>query len=535
MIRGLVEKELRQHAVALCFLFLGMAGGDFLLAASHRLSTVSGTPLEGFAVAVSILAPLICFLLAQILIVGEYRHKTQLFLEGLPLARWRMLTVKYALGLSVVLISVTAALGIALAVNAGRGAITARFLLILISRAFIWSWFAYAVFFLHGFFGRYRMFVAMCVFIVIMLLIERGVTVSRFCALELVDNSFAFEDRAFPTAALWQTAALAAGATALGFWLALLRDATVASLLAERMSAREKFTLSFICVGCAMGASYLHDKNDNGEPVALAGSFEIDRGPIHVAATPAVDAPSSAELAASRKIATDVAEDLAAAADYLSCSAMPPIFIVHRRDFKGDHFENGDLKSGQGLMVRANLTAPDFHEPLLQRWLLREIFLVKSKGRADLEKNAWVLDGFPLWWSEHQGAHASLATPSPELEQARSAMPQGFSTETLGAWYRVRKSAGAENAQALAWTGLSTLAATHGGEACRQFLASMLSRDFTKDARGWLRDVWNPPAHRFHTATGVDLVTFVGEWRAALTAPSPIVGPVAPSAIPPTP
>ncbi|HEY2342314.1 MAG TPA: hypothetical protein VGH90_04750, partial [Chthoniobacteraceae bacterium] len=117
MIRGLLEKELRQHSITLGFLFLAITGGALLMAVSRRLNVVAGTTLEAFHILLALFAPLACFILAQILVAGEFRHKTQIFLEGLPLPRWRMLAVKYGLGLGLMLLSTGSAFGIAIAVK----------------------------------------------------------------------------------------------------------------------------------------------------------------------------------------------------------------------------------------------------------------------------------------------------------------------------------------------------------------------------------------------------------------------------------
>ncbi|HEY2343204.1 MAG TPA: hypothetical protein VGH90_09260, partial [Chthoniobacteraceae bacterium] len=147
---------------------------------------------------------------------------------------------------------------------------------------------------------------------------------------------------------------------------------------------------------------------------------------------------------------------------------------------------------------------------------LWHLFYVKSHGRANLEKNAWALDGFPLWWAQLNGEQPPPSEQPPELALARAAMPADFSADSVRDWYRSRQRFGDDKVRALAWTGLAALAETHGREACQKFLASMLEPSFSKDARGWLHDALNPMPHRFRVAAGLDLASFVPEWRAAV-------------------
>ena len=320
MIRGLLEKELRQHGTSLFFLLGLLVSGVFILGANQRLAAFAGTPLESLRLVVTLLSPLACFFLSQILIAGEFRNRTQLFLEGLPLPRWWMMAVKYALGLFVVMLAVALALTAALAKSARTDALTWEFTGIIASRAFAWTLLAYSVFFALAFLGRYRIAVGVLVVLGLVEFAELGVPVSRFCAFQLIDSRFAYERVIFPGTDVFQTVAIAVALTGLGFWLGLMRDSTVASLLAERMSAREKVVLSFLCIAAAMGLTYVSGQRRNGAPVSLPGAYEVDRGPVHVAAAPAVDAPSTAENAAAKRIATQVADELAAVAAYLGCS-----------------------------------------------------------------------------------------------------------------------------------------------------------------------------------------------------------------------
>jgi len=516
MIRGLIEKELRQHGMSLGFLLAIYVAGLALLTGNHNLSRLTGTPLESLHLLLLLLVPLSGLFLGQVLVASEFRHKTQLFLEGLPLPRWWMLTVKFALGLLVLLIGITASFGLLWKQSRGVDALNLHFTTILALKAVLWTCFAYSCTFAHGFLGRYRVIVGILIVAGLASLNEHGVPIGEFPPFHLVDQRFAYERIVLPTEDLLLTAGACVVFVAIAFSLGLMRDATIASMLAERMSSREKLVLTFLGIAAIMSFSYLSEQRIASTPVIVPGSFDVERGPARVSVSAAVDAPLSGEITTSKRIANHIADDLAAMATYLGCTTLPPVFIVHRRDFTGDQMENGNLTRKQGLMVKTNLMARDFHEEALRDWLVREILLLKSSQRADLEKNAWVLDGFPLWWRQVQGGQPAPSQHPPELSPARTAMPADFSSSTVERWLLLRKNAGQKAASDLAWTGLAILAEKHGADACRRFLSAMLSRDVPEDARGWLRDELNSMPRRFEKATSTKLDVFAHEWKSTL-------------------
>ncbi|HEX4086430.1 MAG TPA: hypothetical protein VHY22_16055, partial [Chthoniobacteraceae bacterium] len=102
MIRSLVEKELRQNGIIMSFLLASFAGALWLLLRNDAIMR-AGSALDALRVLLMLLTPLSAVFLAQVLVASEFRNRTQLFLEGLPLPRWKMLAVKYALGLAMLL------------------------------------------------------------------------------------------------------------------------------------------------------------------------------------------------------------------------------------------------------------------------------------------------------------------------------------------------------------------------------------------------------------------------------------------------
>ena len=523
MIRGLLEKELRQHGFTLAFLGVLLLGGLMLIGGHGLLRRVGGGGFFAVQLLHYTFVPLACLVLGQVLIATEFRQKTQLFLEGLPLPRWRMLLVKFLLGLCTVVASVGLALSFAWWDGRHSEAMTSRFALLLGVKSLGWVWFLYTLCFAHSFLGRYRVIFGVALFLTYAFASEAGLAIWEFGPFALVDARFPYERLVWPTTALTVTAALGAGLTLLGFALGLMRDATVATLLAEKMSTREKVFMTFLTLVGAMLGTYWSERTEAVAPVQMPGAIETQRGVVHVQASAAVDAPQKAELAAVDLTSRQLAEALGPLAEYLHCPSFPPVFIVHRRDLSAQELVNGDLKPRQGVLVRANLTAEGFDRSLLESWLVRETLLAQSSGLAGRERNAWVLDGFAWWWTHSK--HGTVdALDSSAREAARAVLPATFSAQDLRSWLSLRQKLGEDKARRLAGSGLAVLARERGAESTRAFLSAMLGRPLPANARGWWRDIVSPAPRRLRTHTGWDEAELVREWRAVLVqgaSPSP--------------
>jgi hypothetical protein len=250
----------------------------------------------------------------------------------------------------------------------------------------------------------------------------------------------------------------------------------------------------------------------------MPGAVEARHGIVQVMASAAVDAPSRSETAALQRTATDVANELGALADYLGCDSFPAVFIVHRRDLAGDDLVDGDLKPDQGVLVRANLTSPNFKMDALYRALLWATLNAHTHHIADRERNLWILDGLDWWWPRSKHGQQTAWDEALHTKRTRWEIAS-FTSPQLHAWLTVRKSLGAEKARALAGGGLALIAERHGAASLRHFLSDRYGRAQPADARGWWRDFIRPMDLRLHAATGLNEDAFTAEWRSAMTAP----------------
>lgn len=515
MIRALMEKELRQHAVTFAFLFALLLVGLAAINGNRFLNEFAGTGLEGMRLLLLTLVPLGSIMMGHVLIATEFGRKTQLFLEGLPLPRWRLLSIKYLLGLFVLAAGSAAALAIAFQSESESGALTSRYVLIVSAKTAVWLLFAYSLFFTHALLGRYRLPVAIATFFLLVYLGQKDLAVNEFPAFQLIDERFSYEAHHLPVRQLWQTFGISAALVAVAFWIGLARDATLAGVLARRMSPQEKLAFAFVTIAGIASLGYAIERQEHNEAVRMPGAVEWERGAIRVAGSAAVTAPTSAELAAVQRIVPLVGTELERVAEYLGCQTMPSIFIVHRRDFKADRIEKGELKPKQGLMLRVNLTSDSFREDQFVEHLLWHVFNHKSSGRATAEANAWVLAGFPRWWVRtHTGLHKKEAQASVKADQKPPEKIE-LTEQSVKRWFTIDRKLGTGRALAVAAVGLAILEKEHGSDACRKFLRAMLANDVPKDARGWLRDVLDPVPRRFERITGASWAAFISQWNNA--------------------
>ena len=269
------------------------------------------------------LCPLAGLVLANSLIAGEFRQKTQLFLEGLPLPRWEMALVKYALGLAVMLLAASGVLIASWWLGRGSEAMTPRFAAMIFLKSFGWIWFVYALSFAIAFLGRYRATVWILLLMIFMFLYDARVEVSAFGPFRLVDMSFPYERQAVPWDALAITIAGISLLSAFGFGCAVVRDGGIAELLAERMSSREKVAVTMIVV-CAMGlVTYLQKHMAHATFVQIPGAYEESRKGALVYATAAVDVPTVAEAGQVREVARSIANELDHLSAYLGGDSLP--------------------------------------------------------------------------------------------------------------------------------------------------------------------------------------------------------------------
>jgi hypothetical protein len=512
MTLTLLRKELRQHWWA--FLVVGAAAflGCLIILGATLAAGQAGTPFEGLRVSVMLMGVASALVLCHRLVVVEYHAKTQLFLEALPVARWRMVAVKYGLGLTVICLVVGLPFGLACLLGLNKQLVSWRFLEILAARTFSVIWVTYGFCFMMGLLGRYRLALYIGLLLGLGILAESSsLELGRFGPFALLDRTFAYETELFPWAALCATWALGAVFFLAACGLSLTREGSVATLLAEKMSHREKVFITAVLLAFMWAGSTLSAKARK-TPFNLSDAVAEQRTGVLVKVASGIGAgdPEAARLA------RHVASELAGAREYLGLERLPTVFITLRRDLDADRFERGELAKAEGLHVQANFTANDWRDEPFIAWLLRETLVVATDDRVKLESKRWLLDGFPLFWTTRAQAALPLAMDKPLALRALYGTENGFALEDLRGWLKFNEHVGEAVAAGVAWSGLRTLARHQGEDRCRALLRATLGRAEPKDFRVLLHPVSLEELMRQYG--GESLQDFFAEWQTELSA-----------------
>ena len=517
MIRGLLEKELRQHATLILFMLILLTVGLLMLQRTEVLARSMGSEFGMLAWLLLVFLPPSCLVLGNALIAGEFRHRTQIFLEGLPMPRWMMIAVKYVLGLLLLLTVVTALLLSAWWSARGSEAMTSRFAWLLWVKAIGWAWSLWAVFFALAFLGRYRMLVGTLIVGGLMWAqFGMGLLVSRFGPFELIGDRFAYERFVWPWEALGVTAALIVCISVFGFALGLVRDATLASMLSEKMSAREKMTVTALIIVALMVVGSVAERRKNTDPLHLPGAVDVTLRSATVSAAAAVSVPTPEEKAALQKHANAAAEMLASAGDYLGCEVLPPLFLVHRRDFEKGKIESGDLDSRQGYLVRFNLLLNAADDPVLQSHILKKILEVNQHYRLDSDERGWVLDGFAVWWPIRE----MVESPADLLKlrkHVKKAAKVRLTEKKVMEWLRFKTDFKPDVAASIAGVSMVVLGES-GDEPRRRFLSDVLGYSAPHDFRASLHDAFNGVPSLLRKRTDFEMTSLVQKWSSGLKA-----------------
>jgi hypothetical protein len=515
MIRALVLKEVRQHWMALLTLATLSLLGCALVVGLNLVQGMGGSVFEGLRIFALVLMPLSAVVLCHRLVVVEYQAKTQLFLEGLPVSRGRMVAVKYLLGLAVLALILGVALAATGATAWQREALTPRAAGFIATRVLSAAWCVYNFFFLMGFLGRYRwaLYIA-AVLAAVSIHEQTDVQFDRFGPLVLLDERLPYERDRLPWEALQATWALGGGCLLLAFGLGLTREGSVAALLAEKMSHREKVFLAALLVGLLSAVTVLSEKKRKA-PFDLQEAVSAARPgvAVKVASNEPEDDPDA------RRLAEYVAEELEAAREYLGLQRLPPVFITRRSDVDAHRYERGELDEAEGVHVQANLEAAGWNREHFLAWLLRETLIVGSSGRLKQEPKLWLLDGFPLFWTRRPNAVAPLAQDRVPALRALYGLEGGLnvvSRRDLARWLSFREKVGEDIAAAVAWSGLRTLARRQGPERCQALLRSVLGTAVPQDIRALWSESSRPMDRLLREKAGVEFAEFLAAWQEEL-------------------
>ena len=516
MNRALLFKELHQHWLAWVFVLVFTFLGFGLFALSMVGGAGTGGVFEVLSEFLKLWLPVLCMLVCSRLVVSEYKAKTQLFLEGLPLSRIRMLTVKYLLGLISIEMLTLLFLTIGILYGFRSEALTLRFVAIMFTRLIVATWCSFSFFFMMGLLGRYRLIFYILLFFGIITLNAFGsVEVLSFGPIALLTENFGLERSEFPMKALGEAAALGGLLMACTVLLGIMREGSVSALLAEKMSHREKVFMGALVIA-VMVSFTLVDKKIQKDPFQLEDSVTKSEAGVSVSVSRGGTVASDA---LSLLLVEFIHRELSALRLYLDLPKLPGVFIARRSDLDGDRYERAELTGSEGLLVRVNPGDARWDQEDFLSWLVVELLVEATEGRAKLESKRWVLDGFGEFWRTRNRESQPLSADVPLALRACYGTPASGLTEVdLDQWLSFREQVGDEVARGVAWSGLRTISSTHGLEACRDFIRSILGVHLSKNITAVFFERANPITKLIHEKAGTDYATLVQKWNENLAA-----------------
>jgi hypothetical protein len=509
MTRTLLLKEWRQHRWSLTILALLSWAIAALQAFGNLQVGASGGVFEEMATSFTYLLPITGWMLSHFLVVTEFRQKSQLFLEGLPLPRWRMIAVKCGIALGFSAMMAVGSILIAWWIGGRASAMTPRYFGILAASGIAWSSLVCAFFFLTAFLGRYRVAVHFFLFIILMYLISgTSVPVGDFPPFALL-NRLGGERDIWPLANLLWTALLVAAFVGASFVLGLIREGSVASMMGEKMSYREKIFFGGVLIGLLMVVSSL--MQPEGEPFTLPGALEQETHGIRLFISPEDPARVMDEDAA---MAMALAKTLARHRDWMGIgiNGFPAVYLVERSDLDADEIEAETIEDEPAVLMFANYRADGFDIDQLAAETMIEALKKRTFERITKEDRAWIADGMKAIW-RYENTPPELLREK-EQQAAKAVIRHGFELKDLKAWEKYSDAAGAENAGLIAWMGMRWIAEQHGDDALRQVARNTIGREVKReDARAAIQDLFHPIARAVEQATGTGLPVLVREWK----------------------
>jgi ABC-type transport system involved in multi-copper enzyme maturation permease subunit len=521
MTRVLWQKEFRQHWP--WFILLGLMIWVMVVFTSFVFNA-QGTGagfFTGIGFGLWLMMPVAGLILSHLLVSSEYQVKTQLFLEGLPLPRWRMLAVKLWLALFLSLIYAASGVMIGWGFSAGTEPVTPRFLGILLASACGWSGFVFGFFFAMGFLGRYRgvIFLIIAVTLVV-IMTTTSIPLGEFPPYALINhNRFGLEREVWPVSDLKWTGLMIAGWVALSLLMGLAREGSIAAMLGQRMSYREKM---FVGGGIAIAALTLisiYDK-PKPEPFDAPGAVAEEWDGVRVFISPEKEGePVDLEVA----LGSRLARELARQRDWLGIPRedFPRIYVIERTDIEEpDEIDWETVADPGAVLMYAGYRERGFSEDRFLAWTLSQSLRKYSLGRVGHEDRWWIVCGLEgLWELEH----ADSIRLNSRIQQAVHAVREhDLNLETIMGWSLYQEEAGWRAADAVAWMGLRHLAETRGMETVQRLARATVTQPFDRvDGRAVLWDYTHPVKGAFRRATGVSLEDFVEEWKAAILSQRP--------------
>lgn len=459
---ALARKELREHGIVLAAAYL--FGLLLLFGMLYQGAEMLGGRFVGLMRFSLLFSLLLALVLANRLFVREYAGRTQLYLETLPIGRWRVFATKWLLGAVLVLLPALVSCWIAwrfvvrsevLDFADARGPLLA----IVCFWLTVWSFAA-----LGGMLGRYRYIVWLAIFGLLYLAVSvAGIPPFDLPILRLlaVDVQMA---RGTPEAAAFIHAGIAVviltGAAAA---LALFGSGGLASTLARRMTARERVFV-LVTLLALMTVSTLLERQPDPPPFAIVEGERVEGRFVTVGVLPTADFSA----AAARALARSVAGDVDSLIETLGIEIRPPVFILPQRGIDRHALELAALDGAHGIVLRM---APDSPLDMVRTLVAHSLLTDATLSRGMRDDRHVLLDGLAAWWVLREDDAARTL-----WWRRAAAVPNAITAATLTGWSQTSEQLGDCMALALAFNVVDALVAELGEETAHELLGVILGK-----------------------------------------------------------
>jgi hypothetical protein len=318
----------------------------------------------------------------------------------------------------------------------------------------------------------------------------------------------------WPVANLLWVALLVSIFLALGFLLGLVREGSVASMMGEKMSYREKIFFGAVVAGLLMLVS--SQVQPEGEPFDLPGALAEETHDIQLFVSP--EDPTRV-MDGDALLAMQLAQILARHRDWMGIarSEFPAVYLVERSDLKTAEIKAETIDDQPVVLMFANYRAEGFSPEQLAAEAMIEALGKRTHGRITKEDRAWIADGVEYFW-QYQNAPPELLREK-EQQAAAAVLQHGLEITNLKSWESYAKTIGKENSKLIAWMGMRRIAEKQGVEVLQHMARGTIGRAVEReDARAAIHDFLHPITRSFEETTGTRLPDFVREWKASIMA-----------------
>jgi hypothetical protein len=330
-----------------------------------------------------------------------------------------------------------------------------------------------------------------------------GFEIERFGPLALVDSTLVYERERLPARQLAHTALLSCAFLGVALGLSLIREGSVAEVLARRASQREKSAFVVFLAVAMMVAGTATEKQQ-------AKPFEFTSPHVRKSARADVSImygwpelePSAATLLLALERASSRFEE------ELGFVGRPPIRVAHQSTLPARESRQQALPDADGVLIETNLAPESLDAAEVLYTAAHASFIWTTGGRASLEPEHWFLDGFSAWWVAEQlpAERERLWLRGLVVAQHGSIVPA-----TVAGWEQLMQTEGEAMVNGLAFTAVASLVERYGRAVVIELGRKRLVAPSRNGLWAFLRA--EPLSEQVTRLTGIGWADFVTVWR----------------------